>query len=122
MFDLGEFIFAFAGGDTLFGTYSGSLAPTAPAVYSVNQTHIVTGGTGVFAGAMGSFNSAGTLSFLSGRPTVNQTFQGELNVAAVPEPSVWMMMIGGFMLVGAAMRTRLRRGSKHGSGEHRFSN
>lgn len=108
-FDLGEFVFAFEDGDTLFGTYSGSLSLLAPGTFSVAQSHIVTGGSGLFAGATGSFDSAGTLSFLTGRPTVNQTFTGELNLTAVPEPSTWGMMLGGFALMGVALRSRRRK-------------
>jgi hypothetical protein len=108
-FDLGEFVFDFETGDSLFGTYSGSLSPIAPRLFSVAQTHIVTGGSGFFAGATGSFDSSGTLSFLTGAPVVSQTFAGVLNVAAVPEPATWAMMIGGFALVGGAMRTRRRK-------------
>ena len=107
-FDLGEFLFDFASGDSLFGTYSGSLSPLSPGVFSVTQTHIVTGGTGFFAGAGGSFDSAGTLSFLTGRPFVSQTFSGVLNVGTVPEPATWAMMILGFGVLGGVIRRRRR--------------
>jgi hypothetical protein len=57
--------------------------------------------------------------FLPGVAGPNQFFvfgfkDGELpglvqqHIAAVPEPASWMMMIGGFGLVGAAMRRRMR--------------
>jgi hypothetical protein len=105
-FDLGEFSFEFESGDTLFGTYSGNLSPAGPGLFSVAQTHIVGGGTGLFLGATGSFDSSGLLSFLSGRPTVEQTFAGELNLSAVPEPSTWAMMLLGFGAVGWSMRRR----------------
>ena len=108
-FDLGEFVFDFASGDSLFGTYSGSLSPLSPGQFSVSQTHMVTGGTGFLAGATGSFDSSGTLSFLTGRPVVSQTFSGVLNVAAVPEPAAWAMMIVGFGVVGGAIRSRRRQ-------------
>lgn len=112
IFDLGEFVFEFTSGDTLFGSYSGSLAPSSPGIFSVTQTHTVTGGSGFFAGAVGSFNSAGTLSFLLGKPTVNQTFEGELTVAAVPEPKTWMMLLVGYMMIGFALRSGRRRQTK----------
>ncbi len=108
-FDLGEFLFEFDSGDTLFGTYSGSLSFLEPGLYSVMQTHLVTGGTGFFDAAAGSFDSMGTLSFRSGRPVVDQTFRGVLNVAAVPEPSTWMTMLLGFAFVGGMMRSRRAR-------------
>lgn len=105
-FDLGEFSFDFGAGNVLLGTYSGVLNFLAPGTYSVSQTHLVTGGTGDFLGASGSFGSSGTLSFLTGRPTVTQTFSGTLNLPAVPEPATWLMLIAGFGAIGSAMRRR----------------
>ncbi len=104
-FDLGEFTFDFGAGDTLFGTYSGFISFLSPGLFSVNQTHIVTGGTGLYLGSTGGFGSSGTLSFPGGRPTVNQKFAGTLDVPAVPEPGTWLMLIAGFGLVGAGMRS-----------------
>lgn len=108
IFDLGEFEFALLSGDLLTGTYSGTLTPLSPGVFSIFQTHLVTGGTGIFAGATGAFDSMGTLSFLTGRPTAFQTFEGTLNLP-VPEPGTWVMMLGGFALMGAALRSGRRR-------------
>jgi hypothetical protein len=34
------------------------------------------------------------------------TFAGNFNVAAVPEPATWAMMVGGVGMVGGAMRRR----------------
>lgn len=104
-FDLGEFTFDFGGGDTLFGNYSGFLTFVSPGLFAVTQTHVVTGGTGLFLNSSGGFDSSGTLSF-AGRPAVSQTFSGFLNVPAVPEPATWMMLILGFGLVGAGLRRR----------------
>ncbi len=108
IFDLGEFIFTFEDGDTLFGTYSGELTFLSAGVFSVFQTHIVTGGTGTFLDASGTFTSSGTLTFPGGRPTVQQSFSGLLNVPAVPEPSTWLMMLTGFMAIGARVRAKRR--------------
>ncbi len=108
IFDLGEFEFALLTGDILTGTYSGTLTPVSPGVFSIFQSHLVTGGTGIFAGATGAFDSMGTLSFLTGKPTAFQTFEGTLNLA-VPEPGTWAMMLAGFGLMGAALRSGRRR-------------
>ena len=105
-FSLGEFLFAFESGDTLFGTYSGSLTPAGVAIFSVFQTHLITGGTGFFEGATGSFDSTGQLSFLTGRPVVQQSFAGLINVAAVPDPTTWMTMLLGFTMLGGTLRSR----------------
>ena len=113
-FDLGEFLFEFESGDILFGTYSGYLSPSAPGLFSVDQTHIVSGGTGLFFGATGSFTSSGLLSFRTGRPAVQQTFAGSLNLPAVPEPSIWAMLLLGFGGIGLALRRRKGEGQKRG--------
>lgn len=115
-FDLGEFLFAFENGDTLLGTYSGSISRLGPGLFSVFQTHLVTGGTGFFDDATGSFTSSGTLSFLSGRPTVDQSFSGTLSISAVPEPAAWAMLIFGFGLIGGMMRYQRPVGAKAAEG------
>nr|WP_314446165.1 PEPxxWA-CTERM sorting domain-containing protein [uncultured Sphingomonas sp.] len=109
LFDLGEFLFAFENGDTLFGTYSGELNFVSAGVYSVFQTHLVTGGTGTFLDASGSFTSGGQLTFPLGRPTVTQQFSGLLNLPAVPEPGTWATMLLGFGVIGSALRSRRAR-------------
>jgi hypothetical protein len=105
-FDLGQFTFDFGMGDTVFGTYSGFLNYLAPGLYAVTQSHVFTGGTGYYFGATGGIDSSGTLSFRSGRPTVEQTFAGAIELAGVPEPSIWALLVGGFGAIGAAMRRR----------------
>lgn len=105
-FDLGEFLFEFASGDTLFGTYSGQVTFNAPGLFDVSQTHVVTGGTGVFAGASGSFFSSGQIVFAGGPPQVTQSFSGVLDAPGIPEPASWALMIGGFGLAGTALRRR----------------
>lgn len=105
-YDLGQFLFAFASGDTLFGTYSGVLTFNAPGIFNLFQTNIVTGGTGLFAGATGMFTGIGTVSFVGGTPSSQQAYAGTLDLPAVPEPASWMMIIAGFGLVGAALRRR----------------
>lgn len=102
-FDLGEFLFAFENGDTLTGTYSGTVTFLGPGLFSIVQTHIVTGGTGGLFGATGTFDSSGQVTFPGGRPTVQQSFSGRLNLP-VPEPGTWMMMLLGFAAVGTVLR------------------
>jgi hypothetical protein len=47
------------------------------------------------------------LTNLEGNPGALATFtEGNFQIAAVPEPATWGMMIAGFGLVGAAMRRR----------------
>ena len=112
VFDLGEFIFQFDTG-TIFGTYEGVIDAVTPGVFTgsfnIAQSHIVTGGTGFFAGTTGSFKSAGVLTIVPGqRPNVTQRFEGVLDIPAVPEPATWGMMILGFGVIGSALRSRRR--------------
>ena len=62
----GTFVFTAANGDTVFGTNRGQATPTpTPGVLSIVETSTITGGTGRFAGATGTF----TLTRLSNRVT-----------------------------------------------------
>lgn len=105
-YDLGEFLFDFASGNKLFGTYTGLLTFSSPGVFDNLQNYVVTGGTGIFAGASGTFVGTGTLGFTTGVPRGEQSFRGSINVSAVPEAASWTMMIVGFGMVGAACRRR----------------
>jgi len=54
----GTFLFTAANGDTVFGTISGQATFKPPNVLAIAETAIITGGTGRFAGATGSFTVA----------------------------------------------------------------
>lgn len=66
------------------------------------------------AGFNGSafFNAGDTLALnigFNGEYTFDSTgYQGTVSYTAVPEPASWAMMIGGFGMVGGAMRSRRR--------------
>jgi hypothetical protein len=51
----GQFAMAFASGATLIGTYSGNLVLLETGLYAPQGDLILTGGTGEFADASGSF-------------------------------------------------------------------
>ncbi len=105
-FTLGEFLFEFAAGDTLIGTQSGSITPNSPGLFDIAQAFVVTGGTGRFAGASGSFTSVGTLNFRFGQPRTEHNFSGLLKAPAIPEPASWATMLLGFGIIGMALRSR----------------
>lgn len=72
-------------------------------------------GNCIAAGAQAS-NCAGYLFFDGTHPTAAiqaaafRAMNAQFNlVTAVPEPASWMMLIGGFAMAGAAMRTRSRK-------------
>jgi hypothetical protein len=55
----GKYLFVAANGDSLTASFSGQATPTAtPGVLSIVETATITGGTGRFAGATGSFTCA----------------------------------------------------------------
>ena len=107
----GEFTYAFAQGDSFFGTYSGQVTFANGVVTGVENL-TVTGGTGRFINATGTVLAMGTLSFgMVNGSTVgifNGTVNGMLNAPAIPEPASWAMMIAGFGLAGAAARRRVQ--------------
>lgn len=105
-YDLGEFVFDFASGNTLFGTYSGLLTFNSPGIFNNVQNYVVTGGTGIFANATGTFVGTGTLGFTTGAPRGEQSFRGTINAPAVPEAATWTMMMLGFGVIGGICRRR----------------
>jgi hypothetical protein len=106
----GLFSFDFGAGDLLTGTYAGTLSTTGdPQIFANVQDYLVTGGTGRFAGAAGTFRGVGTVTFAPGAlPTSVQTLSGTISTAAVPEPASWAMMIAGFGAIGGTLRRRSR--------------
>lgn len=103
----GQFTFDFGAGDTLLGTYGGTLSATSdPTVFANVQNYIVAGGTGRFLGASGNFVGEGLVTFVPGSmPSSTQTLSGTINAPAIPEPATWAMMIMGLGLCGLASRT-----------------
>ena len=102
----GLFNFDFASGGTLFGTYFGVLSNAGSlGLVSNIQDFFVTGGTGRFLGASGSFRGEGQIVFLPGPPAATLTFtSGNIFAPGVPEPSDWMMMIIGLGCAGLVLR------------------
>lgn len=78
-----------------------------PGLFDQQFTYTVTGGSGIFAGATGSFMNIGTVDVRGGPPSrLALQFDGAINAPAVPEPSTWAMMLFGFGAVGYVMRSR----------------
>lgn len=108
----GEFLWEFAAGDSLFGTYTGEVVFDA-GVITGTEWLTVLGGTGRFLDASGTITNIGNLTFgqFEGRPAgfFSGTFSGRLNAPAIPEPASWGLMILGFGAVGLAARRRRTR-------------
>lgn len=101
----GRFTYSFAGGGTLSGTYTGLLSNSGvTGVVDNKQNFLVTGGSGRFAHARGSFLGTGDIRFGGGPPSASLTIAD--SVLAVPEPATWGLMIIGFSATGLAVRAR----------------
>lgn len=73
----GTAVFTAANGDTLTTSVEGTATPTSsPTAFTVLETHTVTGGTGRFAGATGSFVVTRSVDFAD--PSTAGSLDGEL--------------------------------------------
>jgi hypothetical protein len=73
----GTFQFTAANGDTVFGTISGQATFTPPNFLSIVEIATITGGTGRFAGATGSFTVARLKNTVTGETTAY--FEGTIS-------------------------------------------
>jgi hypothetical protein len=79
-FTQGIFTFTAANGDTIFGTYSGRLVPTAtPGLFEVDGMFTIEGGTGRFVNASGGGEAGGEVNLAD--PTLPATviFDGRIS-------------------------------------------
>ena len=73
----GTFLFTAANGGTVFGTISGKARLTAPNVLTIVENAMITGGTGRFAGASGSFTATRLKNLVTGETTAS--FEGTIS-------------------------------------------
>jgi hypothetical protein len=66
---VGTYVFTAANGDTLNADFSGQATLVAPGVLSVVENGVITGGTGRFAGATGTFVAERTFFIATGWTT-----------------------------------------------------
>lgn len=111
----GVFTFLFEDGDTLSGTWSGTssrVISPAGRVLTTNDSYIVTGGTGKFDGAIGSFSDSGGGTSTGVAATQNFTFEGTITapgLVAVPEPGTVGLLSTGAIGLVLKFRRRTRR-------------
>ncbi len=105
----GEFVYDFGMGDTLRGTYTGTVSLAAGVITGLEDL-IVMNGTGRFAGATGFITSRGTLQFLSmGGPPTSARFSGVVDGRIqVSEPATWSMLFAAGLGCIGRLRTRVR--------------
>jgi hypothetical protein len=74
----GDYLFVAANGDTLTATFTGQAMPTAdPTVLAIVEHATITGGTGRFAGATGSFTTERLYDSVAG--TTIGSFEGTIS-------------------------------------------
>jgi hypothetical protein len=98
--------FTFEGGDSFFATYTGTIVlPVTAAGSPSTLNYTLTGGTGAYAGATGSFTSSSTV-FLNPDSTTSfhTTFSG--NITTTPEPTAMSLLFIGAAGVAVAARKR----------------
>jgi hypothetical protein len=74
---IGSYLFTAANGDTLTAAFTGQSTLIAPGVLSIAETATITGGTGRFAGATGSFTGVRVIHLARGVTT--GSFQGTIS-------------------------------------------
>ena len=75
---IGSYEFTAANGDTLTADFTGTATPTAkPGVLAIVETATITGGTGRFAGATGSFTTKRLFNTVTGR--TSGSFNGTIS-------------------------------------------
>jgi hypothetical protein len=83
---VGEFTFVAANGDRLFATFTGQSTPTSVAgVVSIHEIATITGGTGRFADATGSFTIDRSLN--QGTHVSSGSFSGTIDLSHWIRPS-----------------------------------
>ena len=73
----GTYVFTGANGDTLTADFSGQATLLSPGVLSVAETGVITGGTGRFADATGSFTASRT--FFAATGVTTGSFSGTIS-------------------------------------------
>jgi hypothetical protein len=115
----GVFVWTFADGDTLTGTWSGlDTRITIPTghLLTINETYSVTGGSGAFLDATGSIAESGSANSTGTSAIANYTFSGTLtgpNLTATPEPGSLSLVSAGLLASVETFRRRWANRERH---------
>lgn len=75
----GEFTYTFRAGDSIIGTYSGTVVGSGtPGTFAATENLVITGGTGRFVGASGTLTGSGLLGFANGSGVYSGTVEGSI--------------------------------------------
>lgn len=109
----GVFTWTFDDGDTLDGTWSGLDTrvnlPDGGHLLTINESYVVTGGTGAFLDATGLINETGSAVSTGISAIANYTFDGTIagpNLVATPEPGSLALIGTGVLTLAAFIRGR----------------
>ncbi len=104
----GLFDFLFEDGSTLSGTNDGTVMETAVmGVRTIFNNFFITGGTGRFLGASGTFTGTGTLTFAAGLPPrAEQTFTGVIDAPEIPLPAAALLFPAGIAALTFARKRK----------------
>jgi hypothetical protein len=80
----GFYHFTAANGDTLDAEFTGQSTLVSPGILSIVENATITGGTGRFAGAAGSFTAARVFDTIAG--TTTGTFEGAISTPTSAKP------------------------------------
>ena len=108
----GLFDFDFGDGATLSGTYVGTTFPTdTMGLIGFDQLFTITGGSGRFASATGSFTGEGTIQIRPGQNALGiANLSGSINL--VPEPAALGLLGIGTGLIAVRRHRKSRAGAR----------
>jgi hypothetical protein len=102
----GLFEWDFGGGDTIFGTFLGTIMlPPVNGVASFVETFTLTGGTGQYLDSTGGFLATGSVMFQTNSSHLD--FRGLINT--VPEPATMTLLMLAVAALAVGRRGRIRR-------------